>query len=68
MLSILANLLLGRRRTGLAGLFSRNRQGGLVNTMNTNRRASALGTLATIAAPIVIRKLLARRAEQRATV
>ncbi len=67
MLQTLANLFLGRRRTGLAGLFAPRRQGGLANTMNNNRGASALGTLATIAAPFLIRKLLARR-EQRATV
>jgi hypothetical protein len=32
--------------------------------MNTHRGASALGTIATIAAPFVIRKLMARRAKR----
>ncbi len=68
MLSFLANMFLGRRSTGLAGLFNRGRQGGLVNTMNTHRRASALGTIATIAAPFLVRKLMERRSAQRATV
>jgi len=66
MLSTIANLLLGRRRNGLAGLFDRNRRGGLTGAMNNNRGASALGTLATLAAPFVIRKLLARRSERAA--
>jgi hypothetical protein len=66
MLSILANLFLGRRRTGLAGLFARGRRGGVANAMNTHRGASALGTIATIAAPIVIRKLMDRRAQRAA--
>jgi hypothetical protein len=64
MLSFLSNLFLGQRRTGLAGLFDRRRRGGVVNTMNTHRGASALGTLATVAAPFVIRKLMARRANR----
>ena len=61
MLSLLANLFLGRRRSGLAGLFDRRRHGGAVNTVKAHKGASALGTIATIAAPIVIRKLLERR-------
>ncbi|MDQ3366992.1 MAG: hypothetical protein M3680_16335 [Myxococcota bacterium] len=66
MLHLLANMFLGRRRTGLAGMFDRRRRGGMANTMNTHRGASALGAIATLAAPFVIRKLQARRA-QRAT-
>ena len=66
MLSILANLFLGRRRSGLAGLFDRRRHGGAVNAVNNNRGASALGTIATIAAPFVIRKLMERRAQRAA--
>ncbi len=65
MLSTLANMFLGSRRSGLAGLFDRRRQGGVANALNTHRGASALGTIATIAAPFVIRKLMARR-DQRA--
>jgi hypothetical protein len=65
MFRTLANLFLGNRRSGLARLFHRRRQGGVVNAVNNHRGASALGTLATIAAPYVIRKLMQRR-EQRA--
>lgn len=65
MLNLLANLFLGRRRGGLAGLLDRRRHGGVATAVNQHRGASALGTLATIAAPFVIRKLMARR-EQRA--
>ena len=65
MLSKLANLFLGHRRSGLAGLFDRRRHGGVANAVNAHRGASALGTIATIAAPFVIRKLMAMR-EQRA--
>lgn len=63
MLNLLANLFLGRRRTGLMGLFDRRRHGGVANGLNTHRGASALGTIATIAAPFVIRKLMERRAQ-----
>ena len=66
MLSHLANMFLGRRRSGLAGLFDRRRHGGVANTMNQHRGASALGTIATIAAPFVIRKLMERRAQRAA--
>lgn len=66
MLSLLANLFLGRRRSGLAGMFSSRRRGGLANTLNSNRRASALGTVATVAAPFLIRKLMDRRAQRAA--
>lgn len=61
MLSFLSSLFLGNRRTGLAGLFDRRRQGGVAGAVNTHRGTSALGTLALIAAPIVIRKLMERR-------
>jgi len=66
MLSLLSNLFLGRRRTGIAGLFDRRRRGGAVNAVNNNRTASALGTIATIAAPFVIRKLMERRSQRAA--
>jgi hypothetical protein len=66
MLNMLTNFFLGRRRTGLAGLFRRGRRGGVANTMKSHRGASALGTIATIAAPILIRKLMARRASHAA--
>ena len=66
MIRTLANLLLGSRRSGLAGLFDRRRQGGVANAINTHRGASALGTIATIAAPYVIRKLMQRRDERAA--
>ncbi len=64
MLNLLSNLFLGRRPSGLARLFSRNRQGGLANTVNNNRGMSALGTIASIAAPFVIRKIMASRAQR----
>jgi hypothetical protein len=60
MLNLLSGLLLGRRRSGLAGLFDRRRHGGAVNAVNTHRGASMLGTLATLAAPFLIRKVVAR--------
>lgn len=63
MLNLLSNLLLGRRRGGLLGLFDRRRHGGVANAVNTHRGMSTVGTLATLAAPFVIRKLLARRAQ-----
>jgi hypothetical protein len=63
MLNLLSNLFLGRRRTGLAGLFDRRRRGGVASAMTTHRGASALGTLATLAAPFLIRKLMERRAQ-----
>jgi hypothetical protein len=63
MLTLLANMFLGRRRPGLLGLFDRRRRGGVLNGVNNHRRASAVGTIATIAAPFVIRKLMARRAQ-----
>jgi hypothetical protein len=62
MLRTLANLFLGRRRQGLPGL--PGRRGGIAGAMNAHRGASALGTIATIAAPFVIRKLMARRAQR----
>jgi hypothetical protein len=64
LLNILAKLILGRRRTGVPGLFDRRRQGGVGGTVNAHRDASALGTIATIAAPFVIRKLMERRAQR----
>jgi len=67
MFRTLGNLFLGRRRSGLAGMFDRRRHGGVGHAMNTHRKASALGTIAMVAAPFVIRTLMARR-EQRADV
>jgi len=63
MLNILANMFRGRR-SGISGLFGR-RQGGIGAALNNNRKSSALGTIAMVAAPFVIRKLMARR-QQRA--
>jgi hypothetical protein len=63
MLNLLANMFMGRRRSGLLGLFDRRRRGGIVQGVNNHRGASALGTIASIAAPFVIRKLMARRAQ-----
>jgi hypothetical protein len=63
MLSLLSNLFLGRRRSGLLGFFDRRRRGGIVNGVNNHRRATAVGTLASIAAPFLIRKVMARRAQ-----
>jgi hypothetical protein len=68
MFSMLSNLFLGRRRTGLPGFFDRSRHGGVANAINTHRRSSALGAVAAIAAPFVIRKLMARRAQQQQAV
>jgi hypothetical protein len=59
-------MFLGHRRSGLAGLFDRRRHGGVANAVNSHRGASALGTIATIAAPFVIRKLMARRDQRSA--
>jgi hypothetical protein len=63
MLQLISNLFMGRRRPGFLGLFDRRRRGGIVNGVNNHRGMSALGTVATIAAPFVIRKLMARRAQ-----
>jgi hypothetical protein len=63
MLTFLANMFLGRRRPGPVGLFDRRRRGGVLNGVNHHRKASAVGMIATIAAPFVIRKLMARRAQ-----
>lgn len=61
MLATIANMFLGRRRSGLAGLFDRRRHGGVAGAVHNHRRASALGTIATLAAPFIIKKLMARR-------
>lgn len=61
MLSKLAGLVLGSRRSGITGLFDHRRRGGMVGAVNTHRRASALGAIAVVAAPFVIKKLMARR-------
>jgi hypothetical protein len=63
MLSMLSNMFLGRRRSGFLGLFDRRRRGGVVNGVNNHRGASAIGALATVAAPFLIRKLMHRRAQ-----
>ncbi|MBL9015324.1 MAG: hypothetical protein JNL83_14165 [Myxococcales bacterium] len=54
-------MILGRRRTGLGGLFSRSRHGGLMGAARNHPKTSILGALATVAGPIVLRKLLANR-------
>ena len=61
MLSTIANMFLGRRRTGLGGLFNHSRQGGLMGAARSNPKTSILGTLAAVAAPIVLRKVLQGR-------
>jgi len=62
MMSFLANLFLGRRRSGWIGLFDRRRNGGMINGMN-NHRGTALATIASFAAPFVLRKWMNRRAQ-----
>jgi hypothetical protein len=62
MLALLSRLLFGQRQTGLRGVFDRRRRGGLAGGVGKHPGASAFGTIATIAAPFVIRKLMARRA------
>jgi len=57
MLKILANLLMVR-------MFNRDRRGGVATGMTNNRAATALGTIATVAAPFIIRKLLEKRAQR----
>jgi hypothetical protein len=47
-------------------MFDRRRHGGVANTMNAHRGASALGTVGMLAAPFVIRKLIARRGQRAA--
>ena len=64
MFNTLANLFLGQRRTGLGGLFNRRRQGGVFGAVNNNRGRSMIGALAALAAPIVIRKVLAARQQR----
>ena len=62
MLTILKNLFLARqsRGTGLFGLGRRAPARGLT----AGRGGMALGTLAAIAAPFVLRKIQARRAQR----
>ena len=62
MLSFFANMLRGRRRTGVLGLLDRRRTGGFVNGVNSHRGA-ALGELVSLAAPFMIRKIMNRRAQ-----
>ena len=61
MLSTIANMILGQRRSGLGGLFNRSRQGGLMGAARNNPKTSIIGMLATVAAPIVLRKLMQGR-------
>ena len=61
MASLLSNLFLGRRRSGLVGLVDRRRHGGIANAVNTHRQASLLTTILTLAIPLVIRRLMVRR-------
>ncbi|MBA3465392.1 MAG: hypothetical protein H0T46_36005 [Deltaproteobacteria bacterium] len=66
MLQTLISMFMGRRRGGIAGMFDRRRHGGAVGAVNAHRGASALGTIATIAAPFVIKKLMAKRSQRAA--
>jgi hypothetical protein len=61
MLSTITNMILGQRRTGLGGLFNRNRQGDLAGAARSHPKTSIIGALATVAAPMVLRKLLQQR-------
>lgn len=61
MINFLKNMILGQRRTGLGGLFNRSRQGGMVGGVRNNPKASIIGALATVAAPMVLRKVLQAR-------
>ena len=58
---MIKNMLLGQRPTGLGGLFNRRREGGVVGAVSNNRAASLIGVLATVAAPMLLRKLLQQR-------
>jgi hypothetical protein len=63
MLNLLRNLLpfMQRRQSPLARVF-----GGRRSAVTPARAGMGLGTIASIAAPFVIRKLMARRAAARA--
>lgn len=61
MLNMIKNMILGQRRTGLGGLFNRSRQGGMLGGVRNNPKTSIIGALATVAAPMVLRKLLQQR-------
>jgi hypothetical protein len=56
-------MLFGGRSRGIGGLLGR-RQPGLAQQVGARRGGMALGTIATIAAPFVIRKLMERRAQR----
>lgn len=60
MLDILKNLFIARQSRGLFGLGRRAPMRGLT----AGRGGMALGTLAAIAAPFVLRKLAAHRAQR----
>jgi hypothetical protein len=59
MLNLIRNFFAPRQR-GFHPF--RRRQTGLAHTMGAHRGGVALGTLATVAAPFIVRKLMARRA------
>ena len=61
MLSTITNMILGHRRSGLGGLFNRSRRGGLMGAARNNPKTSIIGALATVAAPMVLRKVLQSR-------
>lgn len=54
------NKLFGRRSRGFNPFRSRSRR--IADTLNAHRGGIALGTAAALAAPFVIRELIARRA------
>jgi hypothetical protein len=62
MMSLFSNLF--GRRSRRRGLFGR-RSNNFGRTIGNHRRGLALGTLASIAAPFIVRKLMVRR-QQRA--
>ena len=61
MLNTIKDMILGHRRSGLGGLFNRTRQGGMMGAARNHPKSSIIGALATVAAPMVLRKLLQQR-------
>ena len=64
MLNTIKNMILGHRRTGLGGLFNHTRQGGMFGAARNHPKTSIIGALATVAAPMVLRKVLQARKQQ----